>query len=186
MPPAARRRAWWFAFLALYTLEQALLWWLYWGHGAKTLAGDEVIYSGWARDAPELAPFAQSYLWPPLQAWFLRALDTNVVAVQLVQTALLLGCAGLLRALWLACDGRRRAANLAAALFVLNPSTAAYAQWLWPEVVHLFLMLAAPQQHGEQRPERREKTLGEDRGAGGDAGEKTGDAAYRSLSPKRA
>ena len=42
MTPAARRRVWWCAFLALYTLEQALLLWLYWGHGAKTLAGDEV------------------------------------------------------------------------------------------------------------------------------------------------
>ena len=144
MSSAARRRAgWWVAFLALYTLEQAALWWLYWGHGAKALTGDEVIYSGWARNAPEFAPYATSYLWPPLQAWFLRAFDTNVVVVQLVQTVLLLGCAGFLRALWLACDGRRRAANLAAALFVLNPSTAAYAQWLWPEVVHLFLMLAA-------------------------------------------
>ena len=143
MTPAARRRAWWGAFLALYTLEQAALWWLYWGHGAKVLAGDEGIYSGWARNAPELAAFTQSYLWPPLQAWFLRLFDTHIVAVQLVQTVLMLGCAGLLRALWLACDGRRRAANIAAALFVLNPSTAAYAQWLWPEVVHLFLMLAA-------------------------------------------
>jgi hypothetical protein len=143
MTPAARRRVWWCAFLALYTLEQALLLWLYWGHGAKTLAGDEVIYSGWARHAPELAAFADSYLWPPLQAWFLRVLDVNVALVQLVQTAMLVACAGFLRALWLACDGRRRAANLAAALFLLNPSTAAYAHWLWPEVVHLFLMLAA-------------------------------------------
>jgi hypothetical protein len=33
------------------------------------------------------------------------------------------------------------AANAAAALFALNPANAAYAQWLWPEVTHLFLVL---------------------------------------------
>ncbi|MEO8673845.1 MAG: hypothetical protein ABI411_21250, partial [Tahibacter sp.] len=48
-----------------------------------------------------------------------------------------------LRSLWLICDRRRRAANVAAVLFLLNPSTFAYAHYLWPETLHLFLLLLA-------------------------------------------
>ena len=148
MSQAARRRTWWAAFLALYALEQAALWWLYWGHGAKALAGDEVIYSGWASGTPGVEVFVDSFLWPPLQAWLLHGAQSltggdGILLMQVAQSVLLVAGAALLRSFWLACDGRRRAANVAAALFLLNPSTAAYAHWLWPEVEHLFLLLLA-------------------------------------------
>ncbi|MGH8172695.1 MAG: ArnT family glycosyltransferase, partial [Rhodanobacteraceae bacterium] len=85
-------------------------------------------------------------IWPPLQSVFLASIyalaGVHVLAVQLAQTLLIIGCAVLLRAIWRRIGGVR-AANTAAALFLLNPSNAAYAHWLWPEVPHLFLVLLA-------------------------------------------
>ncbi len=86
-----------------------------------------------------------STIWPPLQPLFLAAIyaiaGVHVAAVQIVQTILFVGCGVLLRAIWRRVDGSVRAANVAAALFLLNPANAAYAHWLWPEVTHLFLVL---------------------------------------------
>src|SRR5690606_21491409 len=49
----------------------------------------------------------------------------------------------LLRDLWRRLGGSVAAANAAAALFLLHPGIAAFAHWLWPELPHLFLLLAA-------------------------------------------
>ena len=87
-----------------------------------------------------------STIWPPLQPLLLAAIyaifGVHLLAAQLVQTVLFGGCAALLRDLWRRIGGSVAAANTAAALFLLNPATAAYAHWLWPEIPHLFLMLA--------------------------------------------
>lgn len=144
----ARRRVLFWLFIALFLLQQAALFGLYWG-GGKTLVGDEVAYLAWARDLAGMGPPAgNTGWWPPLQAWLLAGLllifgEHWLLPLQLLQTLLLLGAALLLRAIWIDVDGRARAANTAAALLLLNPSTMAYAQWLWPEPVHLFLLLAA-------------------------------------------
>lgn len=144
----ARRRVLLFAFLALFLLQQCALFWLYWGGGGKSLLGDETSYLAWARGLAGIGPLpADLGWWPPLQAWLLAALlrlfGDHLLPLQLLQTACLIGAAALLRSLWRDADGRARAANLAAALFLLNPSNMAYAHWLWPEPVHLFLLLAA-------------------------------------------
>lgn len=143
-----RRRVLLCIFVALFLLQQGALFWLYWAGGGKALLGDEVTYLAWARGIAGLGPMPVDVgWWPPLQAWLLagslRVFGEHLLPLQLLQTAFLIGAAALLRALWRDVDGRIRAANLAAALLLLNPSNMAYAHWLWPEPVHLLLLLAA-------------------------------------------
>jgi hypothetical protein len=144
----ARRRVLLFGFIALFLLQQIALIALYTGGGGKVLLGDEKSYLAWARSLAGLGPaVVDTGWWPPLQAWLLagslRLFGDTLLPMQLLQTALMIGAAAFLRAIWRCCDGRVRAANLAAALFLLNPSNMAYAHWLWPEPVHLFLLFAA-------------------------------------------
>jgi 4-amino-4-deoxy-L-arabinose transferase-like glycosyltransferase len=147
MSPAARRRSLAALFLALFAAQQALLWFAYYAHGAKTLIGDEQGYQATALAILGGGPWMPSTIWPPLQPLLLAALyglfGPHVWAAQLVQTLLFIGCGALLRDLWRILGGSVAAANAAAALFLLNPATAAYAHWLWPEIPHLFLLLAA-------------------------------------------
>ncbi|MBL8299930.1 MAG: glycosyltransferase family 39 protein [Rhodanobacteraceae bacterium] len=137
-----------FLFLALFLSQQIALIALYAGGGGKALLGDEVAYLAWARGLAGLGPpVVDVGWWPPLQAWLLagllRLFGDTLLPMQMLQTVLLIAAAAFLRALWRSCDGRVHAANLAAALFLLNPSVMAYAHWLWPEPLHLFLLLAA-------------------------------------------
>lgn len=137
-----------YCFLAVFALQQAVLAVLYAGGGGKALLGDEVTYLAWARAIAGIGPpVVDIGWWPPLQAWLLAgslsAFGDTLLPLQVLQTGLLIGTAAFLRAIWRVCDGRVRAANLAAALFLLNPSNMAYAHWLWPEPVHLFLLFAA-------------------------------------------
>ncbi len=145
--PRRRRLAWATAFVVLFALVQASLWAAYYAHGAKPLIGDEQSYQDFALAILAGGPWMPSTIWPPLQPLLLAAIyaiaGANIVVVQIVQTLLLIACAVLLRALWRRFGGSVAAANTAAALFLLNPATAAYAQWLWPEVTHLALVLAA-------------------------------------------
>jgi len=142
-----RRLAWATVFVVLFALVQASLWTAYYAHGAKPLIGDEQSYQDFALAILAGGPWVPSTIWPPLQPLLLAAIyaiaGVNIAAVQVVQTVLLIACAVLLRTLWRRVGGSVAAANTAAALFVLNPATAAYAQWLWPEVTHLRLVLAA-------------------------------------------
>jgi len=142
-----RRRAAAFAFAALFALSQALLWYAYYAHGAKTLIGDELGYHDTALAILAGGTWMPSSIWPPLQPLMLAALygtfGAHVLVAQIAQTLLLVGCAALLRGLWRDLGGSVAAANWATALFLLAPEIAAYAQWLWPEIPHLFLLLAA-------------------------------------------
>ena len=132
-------------FLALFLAIQALLWFAYYGHGAKPLIGDEANYQATAIAILGGGAWMPSTIWPPLQPLLIAAIyavfGVHLVAVQIVQTLLLIGCAALLRSLWRRFSGSVAAANTATAMFLLNPATAAYAHWLWPETVHLLLLL---------------------------------------------
>jgi hypothetical protein len=142
-----RRLAWAAAFALVFAAQQALLWTAYYANGAKPLIGDERSYQDFALSILAGGSWMPSSIWPPLQSLLLAAVyriaGVHVFAVQVLQTILLIVCALLLRSIWRKVGGSVAAANLAAALFLLNPSTAAYAQWLWPEIVHLTLVLAA-------------------------------------------
>lgn len=146
-PRARRRRLAAAGFVVLFAVSQALLWTAYWGQGAKRLIGDENAYQAWALSILDGGAWMQSTIWPPLQPLLLALLyaiaGAHVLVAQLVQTVLFVACGALLRDLWRRIGGSVAAANTAAALFLLNPATAAYAHWLWPEIPHLFLLLAA-------------------------------------------
>jgi 4-amino-4-deoxy-L-arabinose transferase-like glycosyltransferase len=134
-------------FALLFALSQILLWLAYYGHGAKALIGDEQGYQDTALAILGGGPWMPSSIWPPLQPLFIAAVyavfGQHLLAVQIVQTLLFVACAALLRDLWRQLGARVAAANTAAALWLLNPAAAAYAHWLWPELPHAFLMLAA-------------------------------------------
>src|SRR4051812_2347877 len=129
----------------LFVASQALLWFAYYGAGAKRLIGDEESYQAFALAILGGGPWMPSTIWPPLQSLFIATIyatfGVHVFAVQLVETLLFVGCAWLLRGIWRDLGGGVRAANTAAALFLVDPANAAYAHWLWPEVPHLFLVL---------------------------------------------
>ena len=135
------------AFLLLFAASQALLWLAYYGHGAKPLIGDEQHYQNTALAILAGGAWMPGAIGPPLQPLLLAAVyalfGPHLLAAQLLQTVLLIGCAALLRDLWRRLGGTVAAANVAAALFLLHPGIAAYAHWLWPEIPHLFLLLAA-------------------------------------------
>lgn len=144
---ARRRRALAAVFVVAFVLSQALLWYAYYGGIAKALIGDEQAYQQTALSILGGGPWMPGTIWPPLQPLLLAALyalcGVHVFVVQLVQSVLFVGCAALLREVWRRLGGSVAAANTAAALFLLDPGIAAYAHWLWPEVPHLFLLLAA-------------------------------------------
>lgn len=143
----ARRRTALAAFLLLFAASQALLWLAYYGGGAKPLIGDEQHYQDSALAILAGGDWMTGTIWPPLQPLLLAGtyalFGTHLLVAQLLQTLLLVGCAALLRDLWRRFGGTVAAANTAAALFLLHPGIAAFAHWLWPELPHLFLLLAA-------------------------------------------
>ncbi|MBO9661408.1 hypothetical protein [Dokdonella sp.] len=144
---ARRRRLAAALFVLLFAVSQALAWAAYYAWGAKRLIGDEATYQDTALAILAGGAWMPSTIWPPLQPLLLAATyaiaGAHVLAAQLVQTLLFLLCGALLRDLWRRLGGSVAAANMAAALFLLNPATASYALWLWPEIVHLALLLAA-------------------------------------------
>jgi len=87
------------------------------------------------------------FLWPPAYPRFLAGLlvlgGGSFLLARAVQVALLALSAWILRDLGLRLTGSRIAADVAAALLVLDPQVAGFAHFLWPEVVHIFLFLAA-------------------------------------------
>ncbi len=135
------------AFVLLFAVSQALLWWAYWGIAPKRLIGDETTYQNWARAILDGGPWMPGTIWPPLQPLWMAALyalgGVHLWLVQLAQSVLFIACGALLRDLWRRLGGSVAAANAAAALFLLSPSIAGFAHWLWPEIPHLFLLLAA-------------------------------------------
>ncbi len=125
---------------------QLLLWFASYGFAARRPVGDEGRYLSealaiWGGHAP-----ATDFIWPPLQKWFLAPLlgptDGSLWLAQIVQTLLLVLCALLLRQIWRQIDPRPLAADIAAWLMLASPALMAFGFYLWPEPVHLFLLLA--------------------------------------------
>ena len=126
--------------------------------GGRRLWGDELTYQAAAERLLAGAAANLDALWPPLYPYFLAALERigGLLAVQVAQSALL-GMAA-----WFLFDLGRRvlrptgasgdahaertamlAAGIAAALLLGDPQVAAFAHYLWPEILHLALMLFA-------------------------------------------
>jgi len=156
-PPAAsresRRRVFWIAVGVAALLLQAALLWIEWRPAPRKLWGDEITYWGWAQQLRGGTEPDLQLIWPPLYPRFLDALmplsgDTRLAA-QLVQIALLLAAALLLRALGRALLPAAESAHgihagdVAAALLLLDPQVASFGILLWPEILHLALFLFA-------------------------------------------
>lgn len=139
-------RVWLWAIIAVWAVFNLLLFWAYYAPAQKPLVGDEFDYHARALALLAGQPVAEQFIWPPGQTWFIAAIGwltgSTVLAVQLVQVAMLAICAMLLAHLWRKLDSPL-AAWLGAALFLLNPGNLAYAHWLWPEVTHLACLLGA-------------------------------------------
>ena len=132
---------------AAVALVHGTLWWLYYRPVPKALWGDEMAY--W-RSAKALLAGDPGWwpdpLWPPLYPRLLAGImaigGPTVLWIQVVQTCLLAAAAVLLHDLVRRLSGSQLAAAVAAALTLGFPPLAAYAHYLWPEILHLFLFLA--------------------------------------------
>jgi hypothetical protein len=147
-PPVAAKSRLLLLGLPLVVALHLGLFWLDHRPSPRRMWGDEVTYLEEARSLAAGRPRSpDQLLWPPGYPWFLAAVlgasGGSLVAVRLIQTALLAAAALLLRAI----AGRLLASPFAAdlaALFTLGyPPLAAFAHYLWPEVLHLALVLAA-------------------------------------------
>jgi 4-amino-4-deoxy-L-arabinose transferase-like glycosyltransferase len=134
--------------VAAFVLLAGALLMLYWFPEGKLLAGDErshyqplalsILAGGdW---------FDPLMLWPPLQGLLMAAVyaltGPNILAMQIVQLAMLVAAGFLLRRIWFALTGDATAAAWAGVLLVVNPLTVGFATYLWPEILHLLLSLA--------------------------------------------
>lgn len=145
-PMTERRRRLAGATLAWLLLATGLLA-LYWFPQAKQLAGDEIsVYQPMALAVLAGGDwFDPRLLWPPLQGLFMAAVyavaGPHILAVQLVQLALLALSGLLLQRCCLLLTGDVRLADWAGIALAVNPLTVAFATWLWPEILHLFASL---------------------------------------------
>jgi hypothetical protein len=132
---------------AAVALVHGTLWWLYYRPVPKALWGDEFSYWRSARALLAGDPgWWPDPLWPPLYPRLLAGImaigGPTMLWIQVVQTCLLAAAAVLLHDLVRRLTGSGIAAACAAALTLGFPPLVAYAHYLWPEVPHLFLLLA--------------------------------------------
>ena len=108
--------------------------------------GDEQFYLTRAEEILQGASWHTSSIWPPLQSIWMAALlgisHHSILMFQLAQVGLLLATAWLLREWTRQFTGSAPIGNLAATLLLLDPTLAAYTSYFWPEIPHLFLMVA--------------------------------------------
>lgn len=148
--PTIRTGAW-SAFLLLH----ACLFSLDLSPASRRLIGDEVMYRSLAEQAAHGGSATPDLLWPPLYSWLLSAFArmgehwTHVAA--LAQVALLAGTAVLFAELLTRMTGSVRVGTAGQALMLVDPHLAAYAHYLWPEMLYvaelvllLWLLVARP------------------------------------------
>lgn len=110
--------------------------------------GDELSYWPEAqRMAAGQEPEISSPLWPPLYPRFLSALifvfGAEMLVIEIVQTLMLFVVVLVIWDLTYAWTGSAVAAASAAAMAAIYPPLAAFSHYVWPEILHLFLFLAA-------------------------------------------
>lgn len=143
-------RPWWSWFIGVSAawgaLVHATLWWLDRRPVPRAFWGDETTYLGSATRLLAGDPgWWPEPLWPPLYPqvlagwlWFGGGSTTTIA---LVQSALLAVTAVLLFDLVRRWTGSRAAGVAAAVAAIGYPPLAAFAHYLWPEVLHLFLFV---------------------------------------------
>ncbi len=140
MNPASQGRL---LVLAAALLAQAVL--LAVPHQVTPLVGDQAQYDTEARRLASGEALHPSFLWPPLYgrvlSGFYRLFGPRLLPIKLAQIGLLLLAGALLSRLLEQAGIRQRAALLATGLLLSDPQVAAFAHYLWPEILHLFLTL---------------------------------------------
>jgi hypothetical protein len=135
------------AAVALALALQSLLFLIDAWPAPRALWGDEIMYADLARRLAAGEDAQVDFLWPPAYPRFLAGLlvlgGGSFVLARCVQVALLVLSALLLRDLGLRLLGWPLAADVAAALVILDPQVAGFAHFLWPEILHLCLFLSA-------------------------------------------
>jgi 4-amino-4-deoxy-L-arabinose transferase-like glycosyltransferase len=147
-PGGAVPRAVWVAAIVAAMAVHVVLWWLYYHPQPKVLWGDEQRYLEAARGLLSGDPgWRPELLWPSLYVRFVAGLTAvaggSLVAVQLAQTALLVLAGVLVGDLGRRLSGSTVAGFVAGWLCVAFPPLVAFAHYLWPELLHLFLWMAA-------------------------------------------
>ncbi len=122
--------------------------WLAFHPAGRGLFGDEARYLRTAEAIINGQPGELELLWPPLYPHFLAGVLTPVGAeslapVYLAQLLLLFATALVIADLGRAWTCSREVGTLAAMLLLAYPHTVSYAYFLWPEILHLFLLTAA-------------------------------------------
>jgi 4-amino-4-deoxy-L-arabinose transferase-like glycosyltransferase len=130
---------------------------LYWSPRAKVLWGDENTYLAAANSLLSTGSSNLDLLWPPLYPHMIAGLlalgGGSLIVVQLAQLGLLFASAYLLCCTTARLIGSPLAGTIAAFLLLADPTMAAFATYLWPEVLHNFLFLTvlwALVEHGDR------------------------------------
>lgn len=132
-------------FLAVVVLHGTLFWI---GHGSepRLLVGDEPMYLKGAMTLLAGETWHFESLWPPFQAVFLAGIlwvsDGSLLGVEIVQSLLLGLVALLLGDFTRAVTGSRIAALVSGGLVLVYPHLGGYAHFMWPEVLHMFTLVA--------------------------------------------
>lgn len=131
--------AWWV--VAGFVLLHAALFWLDLYPAARRHFGDEVMYRALAERTARGDLAFPELLWPPLYGWMLAPFvwaGTGWPHLAAFAQVLLLGLSSCVFAdLLTRLTGSERVATLGQALMLLDPHFAAYAHYLWPEVVYI-------------------------------------------------
>ena len=146
-PPRWARRAAVAALIVIALAVHASLWSIGRAPEPRPLWGDEHMY---LRGGTQLAAGESWHpppLWPPLYPYFLAVVLTvgggSLAAVWAAQTLILGAVALLLRDLTRHLTGSRWAGDVAAAVAMAYPPLAAFAHYLWPEIIHLLWFVGA-------------------------------------------
>ncbi|HVY47004.1 MAG TPA: glycosyltransferase family 39 protein [Minicystis sp.] len=133
--------------LALGAVAQLVLFVVAHTPKVRPLEGDENMYWRTAHTLLEGRTPKPTLVWPPLQTWVIAAsvalFGDSRIPLEIGQALLFLACGVLLRQLVLRVGVSARAADVALGLFLLDPQLAAFSTYLWPEVLHLALVLVA-------------------------------------------
>jgi hypothetical protein len=129
--------------LIAVTTHAALLF-VYWTPQPKLLAGDEGMYLAAAQRLLRGQPAGLDLVWPPLYPHFVATSlwlgQGSLWGLHAAQTLLLVLFAVLLREVARGLLGPGAAPDLVGFFAVAYPPLAAFSHYLWPEVLHLFLV----------------------------------------------
>jgi hypothetical protein len=138
-------RALWLLLAAALAVNLGLLA-LYHLPAPKRLVGDEIYYFNLAAAIANRQPAQHDPLWPPLYAELIGVvfswMGIHVLAVQIGQIALWLFTGYLFYRIVVQLFGDLLVATAALALYLFSPELMAFSHYLWPETLHLALMMA--------------------------------------------